>query len=330
MAGAEDVLAEVAVGVGRVDGSAQGGDGVGVLGPDVDVALVGAHGVGRDGHALDQGERVALDHHPVGERAGVALVEVAGDELLVGDGLEDGLPLDACREARSSTTAQARVGDLLDHLGRSERQGAAQAGPAAVRLVVVDRRRVDDPHPDEAHALLRGEPGVLVDDTDGTCRAPPPAPRRRLWARRWRSRRDRPRSRPPPAARARASRASRCVRRPRRRPRTRRRPRRPRPRRRRRRRGRRPSSGRSSPALRQRVEALARQPAVQASVEHPGRTERAVAEAEDLVDLHVGARARRRGRASRRTAPRPRPTGRPRRDTARPCGRRAGSVRKSL
>ena len=83
-AGAEDVLAEVAVGVRRLDRAPQGGDGVGVLGADVDVALARADGVGRDGHALDERERVALDEHPVGEGAGVALVEVAGDELQVG------------------------------------------------------------------------------------------------------------------------------------------------------------------------------------------------------------------------------------------------------
>ena len=106
--GAEDVLAEVAVGVRRVDRAAQRGDGVGVLGPHVDVALARPDGVGGDGHALDEGERVALDDHPVRERAGVALVEVAGHELQVGGGLEDGLPLDAGREARASAAAEAR------------------------------------------------------------------------------------------------------------------------------------------------------------------------------------------------------------------------------
>ena len=93
-------MAEVAVRVRELDRAPQGGDGVGVLRADVDVALAGADRVAGDRHALDEGERVALDDHPVGERAGVALVEVAGDELQVGGGLEDGLPLDAGREAR--------------------------------------------------------------------------------------------------------------------------------------------------------------------------------------------------------------------------------------
>ncbi len=165
-AGAEDVLAEVAVGVRRVDRAPQGGYGVGVLGADVDVALVRPDGMGGDGHALDEGERVALDDHPVRERPGVALVEVAGHELQVGRRLQDGAPLDAGREAGAAASPQAGVGDFLDHLGRGERQRPAQPGPAAVRLVVGDRGRVDQPDPGEAHPALRGQPGVLVDHPD--------------------------------------------------------------------------------------------------------------------------------------------------------------------
>ena len=154
------------MGVRRVDRAAQGGDGVGVLRPHVDVALAGPDGVRRDRHALDEGERVALDDHPVRERAGVALVEVAGHELQVGGGLEDGLPLDAGREAGAPAAAQPGVGDLLDHLGRGQRQRAAQPGPAAVGLVVGDRRRVDHADAGEADPPLRRQPGVLVDDAD--------------------------------------------------------------------------------------------------------------------------------------------------------------------
>ena len=159
-------LAEEAVGVRRVDGPPQRGDGVGVLRPHVDVALARPDRVRGDRHALDQGERVALDDHPVRERAGVALVEVAGDELQVRRRLEDGLPLDAGREAGATATAQPRVGDLLDDLGGGEGQRPPEPDPATVGLVVGDRGRVDDADPREAHPALRGEPGVLVDDAD--------------------------------------------------------------------------------------------------------------------------------------------------------------------
>ena len=159
------------MGVRRVDRAPQGGHGVGVLGADVDVALARPDGVGGDGHALDEGERVALDDHPVRERPGVALVEVAGHELQVGGRLQDGLPLDAGREAGAAAAAEPGVGDLLDHLGGGERQRPAQPGPAAVGLVVGDRGRVDQPDPGEAHPALRGQPRVLVDHSDAGCLA---------------------------------------------------------------------------------------------------------------------------------------------------------------
>ena len=87
-------------------------------------------------------------------------------------GLEDGLPLDAGREAGATAAAQPGVGDLLDDLGGGERQRPAQPGPAAVGLVVGDRGRVDHADPGEAHALLRGQPGVLVDHADVRSRSP--------------------------------------------------------------------------------------------------------------------------------------------------------------
>jgi hypothetical protein len=70
---AKDAVAEPPSPLGDFDGSSHCGDGIGVFGPDVDVALGGADGVGRDRHALDEQERIALHHHPVGEGAAVAL-----------------------------------------------------------------------------------------------------------------------------------------------------------------------------------------------------------------------------------------------------------------
>ena len=59
---AQDVVAEQAVLAGLVDGVLQALDGQRVLGAHVDVALVGADGVGADDHALDHAVRVALEH----------------------------------------------------------------------------------------------------------------------------------------------------------------------------------------------------------------------------------------------------------------------------
>ncbi len=83
-AGVKDVLAQQAVLTGLLDGNLQALDRNGVLGTDVDVALVGADGVAGDGHGLQHAVGVALQHGAVHERAGVALVGVAADILLVG------------------------------------------------------------------------------------------------------------------------------------------------------------------------------------------------------------------------------------------------------
>src|SRR5205809_507700 len=75
--GVEHPLAEPPLRVEDLDGGVQGRDGVGVLRPQIDVALLRPDGVGGDQHSLDQRERVALDQHPVRERAAVAFVGVA-------------------------------------------------------------------------------------------------------------------------------------------------------------------------------------------------------------------------------------------------------------
>ena len=65
------------------DGDVEPLDRLGVLGADVDVAVVGADRVAGDDHALEHRVRVALQHRAVHERAGVALVGVADDVLLL-------------------------------------------------------------------------------------------------------------------------------------------------------------------------------------------------------------------------------------------------------
>jgi formate dehydrogenase iron-sulfur subunit len=139
---------------------------VGVLRTDVDVALGGAARVGRDRHALDEGERVALHEHAVGERAGVALVGVAAHELHVRLRAEHGPPLDAGGEAGAAATAQSGVDDVSDDLFRGLREGVTQAFHAAVGLVVASRQRVDDADPGEGDALLVAQPLVLLDEAE--------------------------------------------------------------------------------------------------------------------------------------------------------------------
>jgi hypothetical protein len=154
------------VGVGDVDGAAQGGDGERVLAAQVDVPLGRADGIRGDGHALDEGERVALDEHAVGERAAVALVGVAADELHVGGCRAHRLPLDAGREAGATAPAQPGGRDLGDDRLGGELDGAQQPGEAAVLPVGGEVGRLDDPDAGEGHPVLAGHPRVVVDGPD--------------------------------------------------------------------------------------------------------------------------------------------------------------------
>ena len=58
-------------------------DGQRILGAHVDVALLRAHGVGRDRHALQHAVRIAFEHAAIHERAGIAFVRVADHVLLL-------------------------------------------------------------------------------------------------------------------------------------------------------------------------------------------------------------------------------------------------------
>jgi hypothetical protein len=77
-------------------------------------------------------------------RAGVSLVGVADDELLVADGIAGKLPLAPCREARAATAAKARGPHRLDdRLGLALRQYVGQRLIAVAGDVVLDSLRVD-------------------------------------------------------------------------------------------------------------------------------------------------------------------------------------------
>ena len=76
--------------------------------------MIGADGVAADQHALDDAVGVALEDGAVHERAGVALVGITDDVLLVAGLVVGGLPLHAGGEARAAAAAQAGLLHLLD------------------------------------------------------------------------------------------------------------------------------------------------------------------------------------------------------------------------
>ena len=144
--------------LGGLHGDLESADGQRILGPHVEVADGRADGVGADGHALEHGVRVALQHRAVHERARVALVAVADEVLLTPSG---GLlaaanfhfspvgkpapPRPRRPEARiSSMTCSGR------HAGEDLVEGLVAVG----LQVVLDLLRIDDAHVPQDQLLL--------------------------------------------------------------------------------------------------------------------------------------------------------------------------------
>ena len=138
-AAAQNVVPQQAQLLGLGNGGFQPGHGQGILGPDVDIALVAAGGQARDHHALQHGMGVALHNGAVHEGAGVALVAVADDVLLVGLLPAGAVPLAAGGEAAAAPAPEAGVDDVLtDLLIRHLEQGPLKAGVAALGDVLLD------------------------------------------------------------------------------------------------------------------------------------------------------------------------------------------------
>ena len=142
--------------------------GQGILGTDIDEHLTGPNGIGADEHALNEGVGVRLDDGPVHEGAGVALVGVADEVLLLPLCLPGGIPLEPRGEAGAAAAGQAGDLDLLDDLLGLHLQGLVQGLVAVVVDVVVDAGGVDHAAVAQGHPLLLfQEAGVLVADEHG-------------------------------------------------------------------------------------------------------------------------------------------------------------------
>ena len=161
--GAHDVVPQESHLLRLGDGGFQTGDGQGVLGTDVDVALVAAGGHAGDEHALDDGVGVALHDGPVHERAGVALVAVAHHIFFAGGLFPHAVPLAPGGEAAAPPASQAGVGDLLaDLLVGHLKQGLLKGGVAVPGDVLVDILRVGGAAVLQHHTVLLLIEGDLV------------------------------------------------------------------------------------------------------------------------------------------------------------------------
>ena len=153
----KDVLAQKPVLPGLSDGHLQPVDGDGVLGPDIDVALVGTDGVAGDGHGLDDAVGVPLQHRAVHKGPGVPLVGVAADKLhpVGAHGVVGHLPLPPGGEAGAAPAPEAGGQNGVDDLlGGLLRNGPAQGLIPAGADVLVDALRVDDAAVAQGDAVL--------------------------------------------------------------------------------------------------------------------------------------------------------------------------------
>ena len=160
-------LPKTAVFAGLADGEVQLMHGKRIFGADVDDAVGRAGDVGADRHALDQGVRIALDLVAVHVGAGIALVGVADQELPLGLGLAQELPLHAGGVAGAAAPAQAGFLDLLvGRLGRAVDQHLVQGLVAADGDVFLDVVGIDQPGVAQDDLLLAAEEGHLVPQRD--------------------------------------------------------------------------------------------------------------------------------------------------------------------
>ena len=128
-----------------------------ILAAQVDVAALAAGRVGGDRHRLDHRERIALQDHPILERARLGLVGVADQVVRPARLAGDRLPLAPGRERGAAAPHQLGVEDLADHAVGAELERAPQRRVAAVRAVVVEALGIDHADPaEQAQPRLAG------------------------------------------------------------------------------------------------------------------------------------------------------------------------------
>ena len=137
-AGAEDVLAEEAFGIGLGDGALHDLEQVAVLAAQVDEAHFGLNGEAGDDRALDHRVRVLLENEAVFAGAGLGLIAVDENVLGLGRLLRHKGPLKPGGEACTAAAAQIRGFHLVDDAFRAKREGFARRLVAAQFNVAAD------------------------------------------------------------------------------------------------------------------------------------------------------------------------------------------------
>ncbi len=160
--GAEDVLAQVVVGVGFGDCGVESSLLNGELAAQISVRDMRANGATCDSDALDDGVGIEFEFVAIGKRAGLALVGVAAQVHRLLRILRDEAPLDAGWKRRAAAPAKIRVLDLVDNLlGLHLEQRLAQRLVSAVADVHVELAKIRDIQPASQYPF-HVNPGAIV------------------------------------------------------------------------------------------------------------------------------------------------------------------------
>ena len=163
-AGAHDVLAQQAFLPGHPHGILQTVDGDGILGTDVDNAVVCADGVAADQHTFNDAVGVAFKDGTVHECTGVAFVGVADDVLFVAGLVVGSFPLDACGEACTAAATETGLLHLFDDFDAVALfQDTGQSQVAVLGHVAVDAVDVDEAAVAQGDTDLITEEGHVLD-----------------------------------------------------------------------------------------------------------------------------------------------------------------------
>ena len=119
-------------------------DGQGVLGADIDVAMLRPDRVGRDEHPFENQVGVSFEHASIHEGAGVSLIRITDDVFHVAPRAAGETPFLSRGKARAAAASQSRLFNLVDHpFGGHRKEDLAQCGIPAAGHIVPDLRRID-------------------------------------------------------------------------------------------------------------------------------------------------------------------------------------------
>ena len=116
----------------------------GILGADVNIALVGTYGISGNSQPFDNSVRVRFQDRAVHESAWVAFIGVADYIFLLSGRVAAELPLAAGGKTSTASTSQPGIRDLADNLLRCHfKAGLPQRPITPASNIVIDFFRVD-------------------------------------------------------------------------------------------------------------------------------------------------------------------------------------------